>query len=179
VDWGNVPAWIAAVAAAFSVAMAFLSWRSSRTSKTAKDDAETRAEEAKSAAQKAANAETRSAAAAERAAKVLEDQHQLTVEQIDAAEGVPWRVEHRSGSKWELWNDSDHPKFGVQISGPGPSRKRIPPQIDRIDGRSAVEFWGTTDYGAEMRVDVSWHRHPDGSDEARTWSGSMPVAARD
>ena len=173
VHWGDVPAWVAAAIAALA---AFLSWRSSRKSKDAQDEANKQAGIATQAAVDAADAESRAADAAVRSAGALEQQTQHAIEQADAAESVPWRVEHRKGAKWQLWNDSAYPKFKVRISGPGITQRRTPDEVERIDGRSSFEFWGNTSWGAEQRVDVAWHQLSDGQDEPRTWSAPMPPA---
>lgn len=172
VNWGDVPTWVAAVIAAVA---AWLSWRSSRRSKRAEGMADEHKGDALKAAQDAVAAEGRAATAAERSAAALEEQNRLAAEQADAAEGVPWRIEHSSGAKWALWNDSDRPKFSVRIRGPGVVAKRTPEVIDRIDGRNFCEFWGNTAWdGSEMRADVTWHQQEDSDEPPRAWSGTMP-----
>lgn len=133
--------------------------------------AEQNAERATQAAERAAVAETESAAAAKRAAAALERQNQIAEQQADLAEGVPWRLEYRTGSTYELWNDTDIPKFHVQIAGEGVLR---PKTVDRIDGRSSVDFMGFDAWGKGDKVEVAWHRREDQSDEPRRWSGNKP-----
>jgi hypothetical protein len=139
--------------------------------------AETYQRRATEAAEEATVAQRQSAIAAKRVADALEKQHQLEVEQAEAAEGVPWRVEHSRGAKWLLRNNTDHPKFHVQISGPGVSTTRAPGVIPRIDGRSSFEFWGNTAFGSEARIDVTWHRREDRQDVPGSWSDTMPPGA--
>lgn len=175
--------WITLAGVVVSAGSALWAVRSARRASDAeekadkyRDTAETQARLATAAAEKAAIAQEQSAAAEKRAADALEKQIRLAVEQAAAAEWVPWRVEHRTGAIWELRNHSDYPKFIVKISGPGVSKRRAPAVIDRIDGHSAHEFWGTTDHGAELRVEVTWHRREDEQDDPLTWSGAMPPA---
>lgn len=170
-DWGSVPAW---VAAGISTFFGSVSWWSSRKSKKSQAEADRQARRATKAAEDAAEAGTRSANAAERAATVLEEQHRSALARVDAAESVPWRLTHRTGAKWELWNETGTPKYRITISGPGVSSKRNPGVIERIDGRSSFEFWGSTHWGADPRVEATWHLRADGQDEPRTWAGTLP-----
>jgi hypothetical protein len=133
--------------------------------------AEQHAERATQAAEQAAAAERQSAAAAERAAAALEKQNRMVEEQADLTEGVPWRIEYRTGDLYDLWNDTETPKFHVQISGEGVLR---PKTVDGIDGRSSTDFMGFDASGRGDRVDVTWHRRHDASDEPRRWSGNKP-----
>jgi type II secretory pathway pseudopilin PulG len=135
--------------------------------------AEQQAERAAKAAEQAAVAETASAAAAERAAAALEKQNKMAEDQADLTEGVPWRIEFQTGSTYDLWNDTQTPKFHVQISGEGVLRART---IERIDGRSSADFMGLNASGVGDRVEVTWHRREDQSDEPRRWSGNKPPA---
>jgi hypothetical protein len=135
--------------------------------------AEQQAERATKAAEKAAVAETESAAAARRAADALERQNQLAEEQNDRAEGVPWRIEFRTGSMYGLWNDTDTPKFHVHIGGEGVLRPRTVP---RLDGRSCTDFMGANIVGRGDNVEITWHRREDQSDQPHRWSGNKPPA---
>ncbi|MGC2377989.1 MAG: hypothetical protein WA622_12775 [Mycobacterium sp.] len=166
------------VVALFSAGWAVVSARRARAAQDVANHYQGRAEQAAERATKAAEdavvAQRDAAAAAQRAADALEKQNQMAEQLAQAAEGVPWTVEHSSGAKWKLRNMSDHPKFAVRISGPGVSRNRTPAVIDRVDGRSSYEFWGSTSWGDEQRVTVSWHGRQDATDEERTWSDMMP-----
>jgi hypothetical protein len=139
-----------------------------------RDKALQQAKKAIAAAEKAAAAEVETAAAAQRAAGALEEQNKLATEQAAAEEGVPWRVYHRKGATWELRNASAYPKWNVEISGPGVSTKNPPGDFDLIQGHSSVEFWGTTTYGAQMRVNVTWHQLGYKLGDPLNWSGMMP-----
>jgi hypothetical protein len=95
----------------------------------------------------------------------------MVEEQADLAEGVPWRIEYRTGSLYDLWNDTGTPKFHVRISGKGVLSEKT---VDRIDGRSSTDFMGLGAMGAGDQVDVTWHRREDRSDEPRRWTGDKP-----
>jgi hypothetical protein len=176
-DWINlVGVVVSAGSAVWAVVSARRASAAGKRADTYRDRAETQARLATAAAEQAAIAQQQSADAAQRSADALEKQTQLAVEQAAAAEGVPWRVEHRTGAKWELWNASDYAQFKVKISGPGVTARRTPDIIECIDGHSSFEFWGNTSWGAEQRVIVTWHRREDGQDDELTWSGTMPAA---
>ncbi len=87
-------------------------------------------------------------------------------------ERTPWRIEHRSGSMYELWNDSATPKFYVEITGEGVRYARTTP---RIDGHSSTSFQGLDAMDAGTQVDVTWHRRQDQSDKPRRWTGKTPA----
>lgn len=95
------------------------------------------------------------------------------VDQDDPAENAPWRITHRRGMTYELWNVTDTPKFHVVVSGEGVLRNATAP---RIDGKSGIGFMGLDAFGVGDGVDVSWHLRQDRSDEQRTWSGIKPSA---
>jgi hypothetical protein len=84
---------------------------------------------------------------------------------------TPWRIKHRSESTYELWNDSDTPKFYVGVTGEG---VRFPRTAPRIDGHSSTSFQGLDAMGAGAQVDVTWHRREDQSDNRRRWTGKTP-----
>ena len=87
-------------------------------------------------------------------------------------ERTPWRIEHRSGPTYELWNDSATPKFYVGITGEG---VRFPRTAPRIDGHSSTSFQGLDAMDAGTQVDVIWHRRQDQSDKPRRWTGNTPA----
>lgn len=74
----------------------------------------------------------------------------MAEEQAEQAEGVPWEIRYSEGSLFDLWNITGTTKFGVQIAGGGVLR---PTTVDRIDGRSSVDFFATSHLGA---VTMSW-----------------------
>jgi hypothetical protein len=135
--------------------------------------AEQQAERATKAAEHAAAAEWESAAAAKRAADALERQNRIAEEQADLAEGVPWRIEFQTGSTYDLWNDTRRPSSmcGYQAKGfsaPRPSTAST--------GAAPVDFMGLNAMGVGDRVEVTWHRREDQSDEPCRWSGNKPPA---
>jgi hypothetical protein len=93
----------------------------------------------------------------------------MAEERADLAEGVPWRIAYQTGSTYDLWNDTDTPKYHVQISGEGVLREKT---VDRIDGRSNADFMGLNAMGVGDRVDIAWHRREDRSNQLRRWSGN-------
>jgi len=88
---------------------------------------------------------------------------------IAAIERAPWRIEYRSGSTYELRNDSATPKFYVRITGEGVLYGRTAP---RIDGHSSMSFEGLDATDVGTHVDVTWHRREDQSDRPRRWTGN-------
>jgi hypothetical protein len=163
--------WAAWVAVAVSAASAVWSAASARRARQAQKQAEGQAERATAAAEKSAQAEVQSAEAATRSAAALEQSNRVAEERADLAEGVPWRIEYQRGSTYELWNDTDTPKFGITITGEGVLRNKALP---KIDGRSCATFMGLDAMGVGDEVVVTWHREEDGSDQGRTWTGSKP-----
>lgn len=147
----------------------------SRRATEAAEEAVTAQKRSAAAAEKSVTAQTESADAAKRSAEALEKANQMAEEIAAAAEGVPWRIEHRSGAQWELWNESDHPKFWVDIAGPGVSVSRPFQTLERLDGRSCAVFWGNNAYGSQPLATVTWHRRIDRTDNPPpTWTGTMP-----
>ncbi len=120
-------------------------------------------------AEDAAAAVLRSTAAAERSARALEEKNRIVAKLTRAIERAPWRIEYRSGSTYELWNDSATPKFYVRITGEGVLRPRTVP---RIDGHSSTSFHGLDAMDVGTQVDITWHRREDQSDRPRRWTGN-------
>ncbi len=122
-------------------------------------------------AETTAAAVLRSAGAAERAANAHKEKRRLAARLARAIEREPWRIEHRSGSTYELWNDSATPKFYVGITGEGVLYPRTAPRIDRY---SSTSFQGPDAMDVGTQVDVTWHRREDQSDKIRRWTGNTP-----
>jgi hypothetical protein len=120
-------------------------------------------------AEDAAAAVLRSTAAAERSARALKEENRIVAQRARAAERAPWRIEYRSRSTYELWNDSATPKFYVGITGEGVLR---PKTVPRIECHSSTTFHGLDAIDAGTQVDVTWHRREDQSDRPRRWSGN-------
>lgn len=176
-DWISLAGVI--VAAVVAVVSAVWAVRAARRADAADERAEQnrvaaqqQAERAAQAAEQAAAAEVESARAAERSAAALEEQNRRAEEAAAAAEGVPWRIAYQTGSRYELWNDSDTPKYYVQISGEGVLRGV---SRERVDGRSPVEFMGLDAMGVGNEVQVTWYRRQDRSGEPLTWTGIKPA----
>ena len=70
-------------------------------------------------AEATAAAVSRSTAAAERSDRAGKEKKRIAAQLARAIERTPWRIEHRSGPMYELWNDSATPKFYVGITGEG------------------------------------------------------------
>jgi hypothetical protein len=170
--WGDVvPAWLAVVGAAV---FGWLSWRSSRQSATARDEARAEADRATAAAEDAAAAASRSAAAAERSATAHETQTALLQEAADAAERAPWRIERRDSADWRLINLANTRKYDVGVTGE-PVRPGGTNHFDVIDGRETMELdlfvvWQTLD----RRVTVSWRPTPDHTGDPWTQRVGLP-----
>lgn len=175
VDTGNWITLSGVVVSAVSATVAVVQAKRAATAQVAAASsgakAETERRLARSAAEDAAIAQRDAAAAAKRTADAIETQNRMAEEKADLAEGVPWQLAHKTGSTYELWNDSDTAKFHVQISGEGVLRQKT---VERIDGRSNAEFMGLDAMGVGSGVDVTWHRREDQSDEPRRWTGNKP-----
>jgi hypothetical protein len=164
-DWINLAGVIIAAGAAIWAVM------SARRAAAAQDESAHHEARAEQAAERATQAAEDAAASHRRTAEALEKQNRMAEEQADLAEGVPWRLAYQIGSMYDLWNDTDTPKFHVHISGPGVLREK---SVDRIHGRSSAEFMGLDAHGAGSQVDVTWHRREDQSDKPRQWTGNKP-----
>jgi hypothetical protein len=162
---------VSAVSATVALVQAKRAGAAQRAAAGSEAKAETERRLARSAAEEAAVAQREAAAAAKRTADAIEEQNRRADEEAELAEGVPWRITFRTGSLYDLWNDSDRPKFGVHISGEGVLRDKT---VARIDGRSSTDFMGLDAMGVGSRVDVTWHLREDRSDEPRRWSGNKP-----
>jgi hypothetical protein len=145
-------------------------WSSSSSPGLAGDPSAVILEELKTAEDTAA-AVSRATAAAERSARAIKEKKRIVAQLARAIERAPWRIEYRSGSTYELWNDSATPKFYVRITGEGVLYARTAP---RIDGHSSVSFQGPDAMDAGTQVDVTWHRREDQSDRPRRWTGNRP-----
>lgn len=157
-DWINLTGVVVSAGAA---GFAVLSARRARAAEVQADRyrarAEQGAERATQAAEDSAASQRQSADAARRAADALEEQNQIASEQADLAEGVPWRIAFRTGSTYELWNESPKPKFDVQIGGEGVLRSKTE---QRVDGRSSTSFMGLDASGVSDHRDLSMRNGP-------------------
>jgi hypothetical protein len=165
VQWGTVPAW---VAAAISVIFGIQSWRSSRKSKTEREEATRQAERA----ERAVSAAETAASAAERSAGALETQASIASEQVAAEELKPWVLEPVLGSdNTILRNRTATVKYGVRMEG---TAVRVS-DIGTVDGYGAVEvdtlrrIWNR-----DRRVTVTWYWREDKSDTPLSWTAELP-----
>jgi hypothetical protein len=172
--WGDVvPAWLAVIVAAV---FGWLSWRSSRQARTARDEARAQADRSTTAAVDAAAAAKRSAAAEERSAIAQETQAQLAQVHADAAERFPWHIVRPEHSDFRLVNTTSTHKYDVDVRGQ-PVRRRPGEALhfDVVDGRETVELdlfvaAQTTD----RSVTVSWRPSPDHTGDPWTQRIGLP-----
>jgi hypothetical protein len=166
VQWGNVPAW---VAAGISLIFGILSWRSSRKSKSERDEATRQAERA----ERAAGAAERQAEAAERSAATAEAQERREIEESEAAEADPWQLAPiRGADNCRLINTTRTPKYGVTVSGL--KIDNSPAQFDKIGPNKRVELSISRILHPDDSVEVTWHRRQDLSDPPQTRSETIP-----
>jgi len=149
VQWGNVPAW---VAAEISLIFGILSWRSSRKSKSERDEATRQAERA----ERAAGAAERQAEAAERSAATAEAQERREIEEAEAAEADPTKTA----------------KYDVTVQGfkidDGPAR------FDMTGPNKHVELSIMRIHHPDDPVEVTWHRQQNLSDKPQTSRKTIP-----
>jgi hypothetical protein len=161
-----MPAW---VAAAISVIFGIQSWRSSRKSKTERQEATRQA----GRAERAVSAAETAASAAERSAAALETQASIASEQVAAEELKPWEFEPvRSSDKNILRNKTATPKYGVRIRGQAVAPSES--DIGTVDGYGTAEFHTLLRiWGHDPGVTVTWHRLKDLSDPPLPWNGQL------
>jgi hypothetical protein len=147
-QWGTVPAWIAALVSGLS---AYYSWRSQRK-------AGEQANRATDAAVDAVRAQKEIAGETKRLADITE-------QRFDAAEQSPWDIQPDGGSgRYRIINKRDTPKYEVYLSGDRviPGRTNDFRFIDRGESKSIY----LQDSGVVNRtVTVSWHPTSDHSGE--------------
>jgi hypothetical protein len=165
VQWGTVPAW---VAAGLSLIFGFLSWRSSRKSKSERDEAKSHADRS----ERAAGAAERQAAAAERSAGIAEAHERRKAEETELAEADPWLLESIPGApNCYLINRTKTPKYGVTVAG---LKIHNPPaRFDVIGPGKREELSIMRLMHPDDSVEVTWHRRQDLSDP-RTKSETIP-----
>jgi hypothetical protein len=189
--WGDVvPAWLAVIVAAV---FGWLSWLSSKASKTAKGEAETarneaekqaeRAERATTAAEDAAAAAGRAADAAERSASAHETQAQLAQDQAEEAQRFPWDIERRGEQDFRLINLTKTRKYNVAVTGE-PARRPsgvFRPgggggnSFDVVDGRERVQLdLFVAMQTVDRAITVSWHPTPDYAGDPWTQRIGLP-----
>jgi hypothetical protein len=150
VQWGAVPAW---VAAGLSLVFGVLSWRSSRKSKEERDEANRQADRA----ERAAGAAERQADAAERSAAAVEAQQQREAEETEAAEADPWQLDPiPNDPDCYLINTTTTTKYNVTVTGS--TVHNGPAQFDRIGPGKREEVSIMRIWPADETVEVTWHR---------------------
>lgn len=165
-QWGTVPAW---VAAGLSLTFGILSWRSSRKSREERDEAKRQADRA----ERAAGAAERQADAAERSAAAVETQQQREAEETEAAEVDPWLLEPiPGGPDCYLINRTKTPKYGVTATGL--KIHNSPARFDMIGPGKKVELSIMRILHPDDSVDVTWYRHQDLSDPPQTKQETIP-----
>jgi hypothetical protein len=169
-QWGTVPAWIAAVVAVWSAFKSRQSRQKSEAAEAKSEAAEAEAREqaklATEAAQDAVAAQERSAAAQERSVDVDETRLQLDQDKADAAERYPWDIQPDGGyGSYRLINKTDKRKYDIFLSGgrviPGRTN-----QFRTIDGNSSRTIY-LLDAAqvVNRKVKVTWRPTPDHSGE--------------
>ena len=149
-QWGDVPAW---VAAAVAVIFGVQSWWSSRRSRKAEAAAKDQADRATAAAEKAAAAEAETAQATTRVADVVE-------QRVTGAERKPWRIEKGGRGEFDYYlvNLTATPKYDVTLSGEPVRHAGGDDHFSEIDGDGRVSidvvtFAQTLDY----TITISWY----------------------
>ncbi|MBO0883007.1 MAG: hypothetical protein J2P17_22265 [Mycobacterium sp.] len=165
-QWGTVPAW---VAAGLSLVFGILSWRSSRKSRAERDDATRQAERA----ERFANSAERQAAAVERFAAAAEAQQRREIEEAEEAEADPWQLEPIPGaSGCYLINMAKTTMYDITVSGL--KIHDSPARFDRI-GPGQREELSIMRFGhPDDSVEVTWRRRQDLSDSPQTMRKSIP-----
>jgi hypothetical protein len=177
VQWGTVPAWVAAT---ISVIFGIQSWRSSRKSKAEREEAARQAQSAEravSAAEDLVGEARRFAEAGERSASAQEAQARLAAEKVEAAEGSPWILEAIPGrDNCLLRNNTRTPKYHVNASGPAvhPGAGVGGSTIREVEGGDAVEIYVLRAGQLDDRINVSWHRDKNRSGERMSRSYRLP-----
>ena len=163
--------WIALTGVVLTAGFSVWSAISARQATAAEDAASKRADEALKAERAAVAAQRDIAAQLQRAADIETERARREAEQAEAAEGVPWRLRHYRGDTYALSNESDSPKFHVEISG---EKLRRPLSAERIDGRGSLQFMAIPASGFSDEIVVTWHRRNDKTDPQRRWAGTKP-----
>lgn len=163
--------WIALAGVLITGGFSVWSAISAKSAHAAESAAGVRAEQALKAERAAVAAQRDIAAQLERAADIETERAGREAERTEAAEGVPWRLLHYRGDTYALSNESDTPKFHVEVSGP---KLRPPTTAERIDGRGTLQFMVIPASGRGDDIVVTWHRNEDRTDTQRRWSGTKP-----
>lgn len=166
VEWGTLPAW---VAAGLSLIFGILSWLSSRKSKAEGDEATAQAERA----ERAADAAQRRADAAERSADTAEAQERREAEATAEAEADPWDLAPIRGSpNCYLINTTNTAKYDITVNGfkihNGPAR------FDMIGPGKRVEVSIMRIGHPDDSVEVAWYPQEGLLDRPETTRKTIP-----
>lgn len=164
VQWGNVVAWVS-----ISLIFGFLSWRSSRKSKSERDEATRQAERA----ERAAGAAERQAAAVERSVAVAEAQQRRQTEEIEAAEVDPWQLDPIPGDPdCYLINTTKTTKYDITVSGL--KIHNSPARFDMIGAGQREELSIMRISHPDDSVEVTWRRRQDPAEPPQTRRKTIP-----
>jgi hypothetical protein len=145
-QWGTVPAWIAAVVSIWS---AHKSRRSRRKSEAAELEAREQARLATEAAQNAVAAQKQIAGETKRLADVAQ-------QRFEDAERRPWDIKRDEGyGIYRLVNKRDTPKYDVRLSGDRIYPNR-PNHFRSIDGGGSVSIYLRDSGVVNRKVRVTW-----------------------
>jgi hypothetical protein len=145
-QWGTVPAWIAAVVSIWS---AHKSRRSRRKSEAAELEAREQAKLATEAAQNAVAAQKQIAGETKRLADVAQ-------QRFEDAERRPWDIKRDEGyGIYRLINKRDTPKYDVRLSGDRIYPNR-PNRFRSIDGGGSVSIYLQDSGVVNRKVRVTW-----------------------
>jgi hypothetical protein len=166
VQWGTLPAW---VAAGLSLIFGILSWLSSRKSKAERDEATAQADRA----ERAADAAKRQADAADRSAAAVEAQERRDAEATAEAEADPWDLAPIPGDpNCYLINTSKTAKYDITVNGfeihNGPAR------FDMIGPGERVELSIMRIMHPDDSVEVAWYPQEGLSDRPATMRKTIP-----
>jgi multidrug efflux pump subunit AcrA (membrane-fusion protein) len=168
-QWGTVPAWIAAVVSVWS---ADKSRRSRRKSEAAELEAKEQArlaieaaEDAVAAQKQIAGETKRLADVAEQRLDVAEQQLDVAEQQLDAAERYPWDIKPDGGyGCYRLINKRDTPKYDIYVSGDRTFPNRIN-HFRSIDGAGTRAIYLQDSGVVNRKVRVRWRPTKDYSGE--------------
>lgn len=166
VQWGTIPAWVAAV---ISLIFGFVSWRSSRKSKAERDGAKKQADRA----ERAADAAERQADAAERSAAAAEAQQRREAKAAEEAEADPWQLDPIPGDpNCYLTNMTATPKYGVTVTGL--KIHNAPARFDVIGPGKRKELSIMRIGHPDDSVEIAWYQQQDHSDPLQTKQETIP-----
>ena len=160
-DWGNVPAWIAALVALVALVRA---WWTGRTAKAARDravEAHAIAKSNRDAFDRIADAQQRRAAATERA--IAQAAERSDPPPIPPPPTVEFLLEYRGGTQFALRNIGTGRATGVTVDPDFTASIASRPSGVDLRPMEAVEFVvapSTFDRSAPTELEVTWNEAP-------------------